>query len=193
MTPCKAILLALGTLLAALPLAAEAMETYTVDPRHTFTNYEAKHLGFSTQRGRFNRTRGRIGLDLAARRGWVHIEVDPDSVDSGDAQLDAVLRTETFFDTEVHPYVYFRSTGMEFDGDRPARVPGELVMRGVTRPIVLTIQSFHCGPNPVNKRHACGADVTTTLKRSEFGMTRYLSWVSDEVRLLISVEAFRDE
>src|SRR6185369_13625944 len=51
-------------LLACLPAAAE-VENYTIDPRHTFPAYEVNHLTFSIQRGRFNKTRGKIALDLA--------------------------------------------------------------------------------------------------------------------------------
>lgn len=178
---------------AALALPAAAAETYTIDPRHTFPGFEVSHLGISTQRGRFNRTRGQIALDRAAKSGWVLIEVDPASVDTGDAQLEAILRSETFFDADTHRYVYFRSTGMEFDGERLARVPGELTLLGVTRPLTLTVQSLSCGVNPVNKKETCGADVTATLRRSEFGMTRHIPAVGDEVRLLIQVEAVRDD
>lgn len=178
---------------AALALPAAAAETYTIDPRHTFPGFEVSHLGISTQRGRFNRTRGQIALDRAAKSGWVLIEVDPASVDTGDAQLEAILRSETFFDADTHRYVYFRSTGMEFDGERLARVPGELTLLGVTRPLTLTVQSLSCGVNPVNKKETCGADVTATLRRSEFGMSRHIPAVGDEVRLLIQVEAVRDD
>ncbi|HET9699735.1 MAG TPA: YceI family protein [Burkholderiales bacterium] len=179
--------------MAALALPASAAETYTIDPRHTFPSFEVRHLGLSTQRGRFNRSSGQIALDRTAKSGWVLIEVDPTSVDTGDAQLEAILRSETFFDAENHRYVYFRSTGMEFEGERLVRVPGELTLLGVTRPLVLTVHSLNCGVNPINRKQTCGADVTATLKRSEFGMSRHIPAVGDEVRLLIQVEATRDE
>lgn len=178
---------------AALALPAAGAETYTIDPRHTFPSFEVSHMGTSTQRGRFNRSKGKIALDRVAKTGWVLIEMDPASVDTGDAQLEAVLRSETFFDTETHSYVYFRSTGMEFEGERLARVPGELTLLGITRPLTLTVQSLNCGVNPVSNKATCGADITATLRRSEFGMTRHIPAVGDEVRLLIQVEAVRDD
>ena len=64
----KRIILAAAALLAALPAAAE-LETYTVDPRHTFPGYEVGHFGYSFQRGRFNKTSGKITLDTAERKG----------------------------------------------------------------------------------------------------------------------------
>lgn len=178
---------------AALALPAAAAETYTIDPRHTFPSFEVSHLGISTQRGRFNRTSGQISLDRAARTGWLLIEVDPSSVDTGDAQLEAILRSETFFDADTHRYIYFRSTGMEFEGERLARVRGELTLLGVTKPVTLAVQSLNCGVNPINRKETCGADVSSTLKRSEFGMTRHIPAVGDEVRLLIQVEATRND
>jgi polyisoprenoid-binding protein YceI len=182
-----------GVVIVALALPAAAMDTYTIDPRHTFPSFEVSHLGISTQRGRFNRTRGEIALDRASKSGWVLIEVDPASVDTGNTQIDAVLRSETFFDTDAHPYVFFRSTGMEFEGERLARVPGELTLLGVRRPLTLAVQSLHCGVNPITSKETCGADVTANLRRSEFGMTRHIPAVGDEVRLLIQVEAIRDD
>src|SRR5512134_1708025 len=142
-------------LLAALPLLAQGADTYTIDPRHTFPSFEVSHLGISTQRGRFNHSKGQIALDRAAKSGWVLIEVDPASVDTGDAQVEAVLRSETFFDVDTHTYVYFRSTGMEFEGERLARVPGELTLMGVTRPLTLTVQSLNCGANFISKKETC--------------------------------------
>lgn len=183
----------LALLTGLLAFQAAAAETYTIDPRHTFPSFEVSHLGISTQRGRFNRTTGKISLDRAAKSGWVLMEVDPASVDTGDAQLEAVLRSETFFDAETHPYVYFRSTGLEYEGERLARVPGELTLLGVTRPLVLTVHSLNCGINPVTGKQTCGADVSALLRRSEFGMSRHIPAVGDEVRLLIQVEAVRDD
>jgi polyisoprenoid-binding protein YceI len=62
----------------------------------------------------------------------------------------------------------------------------------VTKPVTLTLTSFKCGPNPVAKKDACGADATATVKRSDFGMKYGLPAVGDEVKLMINVEAFKD-
>lgn len=185
-----AALLAAG-LAAPLPAAAEE-ERYAIDPAHTFPSFEVRHLGVSIQRGRFNRTRGTITLDREARTGTVQISIDPDSVDTGGAQLEAVLRSDQYFDTEQFPVAEFRARHIEFDGDRPARIPGELTLRGVTRPLTLVVTSFACAVQPIFRRPVCGADATATVRRSEFGMTRHLGLVGDEVRLLIQVEAVRE-
>jgi polyisoprenoid-binding protein YceI len=71
-------------------------------------------------------------------------------------------------------------------------VSGNLTMHGVTKPVTLTVTSFFCGPNPVYKKDACGADAVATLKRSDFGINYALPAVSDEVKLLIQVEAHKN-
>ncbi len=187
MKACLALLLAA---LAAPAVAAPA--TYAIDPNHTFPVFEVDHLGFSTQRGRFNKTEGRIVLDLAARQGAVEVSIDAASIDMGSAKWSENMRGENYFNTAVHPTIAFRAERLVFDGERPAAAEGSLTLLGVTRPVVLTISRFRCAAHPLNKRETCGADIVATLKRSDFGMTKYIPSVGDEVRLLIAVEAFRD-
>jgi polyisoprenoid-binding protein YceI len=81
--------------------------------------------------------------------------------------------------------------GRSPDGDRPASVPGNSPL-GVTKPLTLTINAFHCAPNTFAKKDACGADAVATIKRTEFGMTKHAPGLGDEVKLLINAEAFRD-
>ena len=73
---------AFAALLTALPAAAE-LETYTIDPNHTFPTYEISHFGYSMQRGRFNKTSGKITLDTAAKKGSADVTIDAASIDSG--------------------------------------------------------------------------------------------------------------
>jgi polyisoprenoid-binding protein YceI len=179
-------------LVAAVGAPAYAADSYTVDPRHTWPQYEIMHLGFSTQRGRFNETAGKIMLDRAAKTGSVSIVIKTASLDSGFEKWDEHLKSEDFFNAAKHPEMTFNADKIVFDGDKPASIPGQFTLLGVTRPVTLTVTYFACGPHPVNKKDMCGADANATIKRSEFGMTKYLPAVGDEVRLVINVEAFKD-
>jgi polyisoprenoid-binding protein YceI len=185
----KLLIAALGTALSAPALAADS---YTIDPRHTFPMYEISHFGWSTQRGRFEKATGKITLDRAAKRGTVEVSIDVASVHTGVDKLDEHLRSEDFFNATKHPTMTFKSKQVNFGGDKPASVDGEFTMLGVTRPLTLTIDTFHCAPNPFAKKEACGADAVATIKRSEFGMTSLLPGLGDEVKLVISVEALKD-
>ena len=69
---------------------------------------------------------------------------------------------------------------------------GDLTVKGVTKPVTLTVTSFHCMPHPMLKKDACGANATTKIKRSEFNAGKNAPFVSDEVTLTIPVEAVKE-
>lgn len=185
---------ALAALLAATAGAAGATpESYVIDPAHTFPQFEVSHLGFSLHRGRFNRSAGRVTLDAAARTGTIEVRIETASLDTGDEQLETILKSDAFFDAARHPGIIFRAARLHFEGERPTAAEGELTMRGVTRPLRLSIDHFRCGPVPVLGHWVCGANATATLRRSDFGIDRYLGFgLGDEVRLNIQVEARRE-
>jgi polyisoprenoid-binding protein YceI len=176
---------------AALPALAE-VETYNIDPRHTFPAYEVGHLGYSFQRGRFNKTQGKITLDTAAKKGSAEVAIDVDSVSSGVDKLDEHLRGEDFFGAAKNPQIVFKSSDLAFEGDRVKQARGSLTINGITRPVTLDVTHFKCGMNPMLMRKVCGADMTATIKRSEFGMKYALPMLADEVVLRINVEAIKD-
>jgi polyisoprenoid-binding protein YceI len=180
-------------LAAALPPAHGAPENFTIDPAHTMPHFEVSHLGISTQRGRFERTRGHIALDREAGAGSILIEIDAASATTGSPMLDATLRGEDFFDVEHFPRLVFKAERLAFDSGSPVRAEGELILLGVTRPVTLQIRHFACTRKPLLVRTTCGADIVAAISRSAFGMKSYAAWIGDEVRLLIQVEAVRQE
>lgn len=172
--------------------AATAADSYTLDPSHTFPRFEISHLGFSTHHGQFNKTAGKLVLDRAAGTGSVEITVDTASISTGDPALEKHLRADDFFNVAKFPVMIFRSKTLKFSGDVPAAAEGELTLLGVTRPLTLSISRVKCGPHPMSKKEACGAEVSGTIRRSEFGMKAYVPLVGDEVNLRIQVEAYKD-
>lgn len=172
--------------------AAPAADSYTLDPNHTFPRFEISHFGFSTHHGQFNKTAGKLMLDRAAKTGSVEITVDTASISTGDPALEKHLRSDEFFNIAKFPAMTFRSRSLKFNGDVPVSAEGELTLLGVTRPLTLSISRVKCGPHPVSKKEECGAEVSGTLKRSEFGMKAYVPMVGDEVTLHIQVEAYKD-
>jgi polyisoprenoid-binding protein YceI len=69
---------------------------------------------------------------------------------------------------------------------------GTLTMIGVSKPVHVTVQRFSCGPHPQTRKPVCGGDVSATLRRSDFGLLKYLDSVSDEVRIDSPVLAYKD-
>lgn len=187
----KAKLLAL---IAAATLAVPviAADSYTIDARHTFPSFEINHLGFSTQRGRFDKTSGKLTLDLAAKSGSIDVVIDANSIDTGLEELHKHLKGEDFFDTAQYPTLSFKSKSLKFEGEQLVGADGELTLHGVTKPVSLKVDAFKCAPHPMNKKPMCGANAITTIKRSEFGMSKYVPAVSDEVKIAIQIEAVKD-
>lgn len=183
----KIITSAIFAALASSAFAAPAV--YTIDPSHTLPSFEVNHLGYSTQRGSFDKTSGTITLDLEKKSGAADIKIDTTSLRTGWEKRDAHLKGEDFFNTEKFPAMTFKGSDFKFNGDKLASVGGQLTMLGVTKPVTLQITNFKCAPHPMSKKPACGADAVTTIKRSDFGMSAYVPAVSDEVTLRLQVEA----
>lgn len=178
-------------LAAALPFSALAADTYNFDPAHTFPSFEVSHLGFSIQRGRFNKTAGKVTLDAAAKSGSIEVVIDTASIDTGNEKLEAHLKGEDFFFAEKFPSITFKSDKLKFEGENLVGADGDLTIRGVTKPVSLAVQNFKCGAHPFNKKPMCGANVTATVKRSDFDVKYGLPAIGDEVKIAIQIEAYK--
>ena len=174
--------------------AAAAPEHYEVDPAHTYPNIEFSHMGISVWRGKFNRTRGSIVLDRAARSGAVDVVIDAASINFGLDAMDEKARSEDFFEVARYPTAAYRGR-VHFEGDQPRYVDGEVTIHGVTRPLRLDVRLFGCMPHPMLKREVCGADAEGELNWSEYGMamSKWGAGEAGKVRLRIQVEALKQE
>ena len=189
-----------GALALALPLAAfAAPENYTLDPYHTYPHFAVEHLGVSMLWGRFNKTSGKFTLDRAAKKASLELAVETASVSTGDADkgsrarsLDEHLRNADFFNAAEFPRMTFRGADVKFSGDQPTEVTGELTLLGVTKPLTLKVERWVCKDNPFNKKPMCGGNASGVLKRTDFGMKFLVPAVSDEVRLYVEFEGYKD-
>jgi len=186
----KFVALAVAATLSSAAFAAT--ETYIIEGTHTMPRFEYSHFGYSTQVSRFDKTSGTIILDRAAKTGSVDVVIDAKSVNTGYPLFNEHIQGEDFFDTAKYPTITFKSKALKFDGDKLASVDGDLTIKGVTKPVTLTVTSFHCMPHPMRKKDACGANATTRIKRSEFNAGKHAPYVSDEVTLTIPVEAVKE-
>ena len=186
--------------LAAAPLVAiAAPESYTLDPYHTFPNFTIDHLGVSTIYGRFNKSSGKLVIDLAGKSGSVDLAIDTVSVDTGDGDKgsrarsrDEHLRSADFFNAAEFPKMTYKSTSVTFAGDYPSAVEGNLTLLGVTKPLKLTVERFKCNPAQGTGKERCGGNATGKIKRTDFGMKTGVPNIGDEVSLIIEFEALKD-
>jgi polyisoprenoid-binding protein YceI len=173
----------------ALVSAVAAPVTYGVDGSHTFPRFSYSHFGYSTQLSSFSKTSGKVVFDVEAKKGSVEIVIDMKSVSTGYADFNEHIQGEDFLDTAKFPQATFKSTKVIFEGDKPQFIEGQLTIKGVTKPVTLTVTSFQAMPHPMMKKPALGANAFTVIKRSEFNAGKYAPYVGDEVRIDIAIEA----
>lgn len=172
--------LAVSTSLAAAPaLAAGPSATaaqvseWRIDPAHVTAQFSVRHMMVSTVRGQFAKVTGSVRLDEQdPTRSQIEIRIDARSIDTRNDKRDEHLRSADFFDVEQHPELVFRSTRIARDGKSAGKfkVTGELTMRGVTRPVTLSVE----GPtavmtNPWGVR-VRGVSATGKLNRKDWGL-----------------------
>lgn len=182
--------LALALTLAFLSSGVTAKPAvFYIDSNHTEPRFEYDHFGYSNQIHSFDKTSGEIVYDRAAKTASVDIIIDSKSVNTGFALFNKLLQGPDYFDTAKYPTITFKSTKVKFEGDKPVAIDGNLTIKGITKPVTLTLTSFKEMPHPIMKKDAIGANAVTKIKRTEFNMGKYVPNVSDEVTLLIAVEA----
>lgn len=189
MTSIQRLFTALALTGAVATSAVAAPLTYAVDGSHTFARFSYLHFGYSTQLSSFSKTSGKVVFDPQAQQGAVDIVISTKSVNTGFADFNEHIQGEEFLDTTKFPEATFKSTKVVFEGDKPKSIDGLLTIKGVTKPVTLTVTSFQAMPHPMLKKPTIGANAFTMIKRSEFNAGKYAPYVGDDVRIDIAIEA----
>lgn len=173
----------------AAPAFAEGV-AYRIDPGHTVVLATWNHFGYSNPSANFGGATGTIVYDAAApEKSSVEVVLPMSGLDAFAPKLTEHLKTADFFDAEKYPQATFRSTSVKALGEGRLEVAGTLDLHGVQKPVVLDVKLNKAAPHPMSKADAIGFDATATIKRSDFGIDRYVPMVSDEIALRITTEA----
>jgi len=191
MTKLNRIAAALAFATVAATSAIAAPQTYVVEGTHTFPRFSYSHFGYSTQLSRFDKTTGTVVFDAEGKTGSVDIVIDMTSVNTGFADFNGHIQGEDFLDTAKFPKATFKSTKVVYQDGKPTSIDGQLTIKGVTKPVTLTVSSFQAMPHPMLKKAALGANAWTVIKRSEFNAGKYAPYVGDDVRIDIAIEAMQ--
>lgn len=165
--------------------------TYTLDPGHTQVVFSWNHLGYSNPTAQFGVIEGTLDYDAAdPTKASVKVTIDLDSVNSNVEKLDAHMENPDFFDAAKFPKATFTSTKVE-KGATPEtlKVTGDLDLHGVKKPVVLDVTINKVGEHPMTKAQSAGFDATATIKRTEWGISKYAPAVSDDIKIRITTEA----
>ncbi|MDD5332490.1 MAG: YceI family protein [Rhodoferax sp.] len=184
--------LAISMVLSSLAGSAFAADTYTIDPAYSPAHFDIARVGFSSQRGSFNKTHGKVTLDLANKTGSVDFTILTGSIDMGSAAWTSHLSDPGLFNVKKFPTMNFKSDKLIFEGDKVVAADGLFTMLGVSKPLRITVNGFQCGVSPVDQRKLCSGNISANLKRSDFGLTKYIPVVSDEVSINVPVDAYKN-
>jgi len=166
---------------------------YAIDPLHTAVRFGYDHLGWTYQQHGFDTLTGRVMLDRTARTAAVEVSIDARSVNTGSAIFNGQIQAEDLFDTARYPAITFKSNSVKFEGDRLVSIAGDLTIKGITKPVTLSVTRFNAGPHPIQKkRESIGADAVAKVKRSDFNLLKQLPMVADDIDLSFTLQAFKE-
>lgn len=172
---------------AAGDASAVQAGTYSVEPNHTRVLFSVNHMGFSTWYGDFTGAKGSLTLNpKAPASSKVEVTLPTASVSTTNTILDGGLKSADWLDAGKYPTITFTSTKVTPTGADTAKVTGDLTLHGVTRPVTLDVKFHGAGANPMSKAYTVGFDAHGSLKRSDFGVTKYVPLIGDEVEITIS-------
>lgn len=179
---------------ASVTASADKVVNYTIDPGHTQVQFNWNHVGFSTPGAIFNDVTGTIqGNHDAPEKSVINVTIPVKSLDSHVPLLNEhLVDSGDYFKTKQFPTITFRSREIR-DLDRSKqtfKLVGDLTVNGISREVVLDGMLNKAGPHPFYENaEAAGFNAATTLKRSDFGMGKFVPMVSDELDVRITVEA----
>ncbi len=167
--------------------------TWAIDPVHSEVGFSVRHMMVSKVRGKFTKFSGELVTGSDVLDSSVTAEIDLASIETGAEQRDAHLRSPDFFDTENHPQMTYRSTGIRRDGG-DFILDGELTLKGVTRSVPLTLEVNGFGPDAYGGTRA-GFSAAAEINRQDFGVNWNAAMetggvvVSDKVAIHLEIEA----
>lgn len=186
---------ALSAVVASASVVPAQAAEYVIDTKgmHAFIQFRVKHLGYSWLYGRFNEFGGAFSYDDAKpEASKISVDIKVTSLDSNHAERDKHLRSKDFLDAEAFPTAKFVSTSYKSTGAKTGTLTGDLTLHGVTKPVVIAVESIGSGSDPWGGFRA-GFEGKTTIKGADFGieMVKKLGPAAGEIEMMLSVEGVR--
>jgi polyisoprenoid-binding protein YceI len=187
-----------AALLLAPAVGFAATTTWDIDPSHSGAHFSVRHMMVSNVRGEFGKVTGTVQLDdKDVTKSTINAVIDASTINTRDAKRDEHLKAPDFFDVAKYPNITFKSKKVEKAGDNKLKVTGDLTMHGVTKPVVLDVET---SPNEAKDPYGNlrrGAVATTKINRKDFGLTWNAALetggvaVGDDVSITLDIEVTR--
>ncbi|WP_300393253.1 YceI family protein [Henriciella sp.] len=167
---------------------------YELDQAHAALVFRIGHMGFSDFVGRFDSFDASLDFDADnPESARLEAIIDMTSLSLPDEDFAATLMGSQWFDADTWPQAVFRSTNVTVTGETTGKVTGDLTLHGETRPVTLDVTFNGGARDALRGAYVTGFSASTSIKRSDFGISRYIGAVSDTVDLLIDVEFLQGE
>lgn len=171
--------------------------TYKIDPAHSRIGFSARHAMVTKVRGAFNEYEGEGYFDVEdPSKSHLGVTIKADSIDTRNADRDAHLKSNDFFDMENYPEISFHTTSVEPAGDNTFRVSGDLTIKGVTNPVRFDLEFTGSAVDPFNNERI-GLEGHTTVNRKDWGVNFNVALeaggvlVSEKVELEFEISAVK--
>ncbi|HUA41609.1 MAG TPA: YceI family protein [Streptosporangiaceae bacterium] len=169
--------------------------TWTIDPVHSEVGFSVRHMMVSKVRGRFNAFSGQLVTADDPTKSSVTAEVDLSSINTGQEQRDAHIRSADFFEVETYPTMTYQSTGIRVE-DGEYVLDGDLTLKGVTKSVPLRLELQGFGPDAYGGYRA-GFTATGEINRRDFNVNFSAPMqnggvvVADKIQLHLEIEAVK--
>ncbi len=162
---------------------------YSVDRNHTYVTFSYLHLGYTYPQLRFTSIDGELNLNGSSMAdSAVAIAIDTDSLDTKLPRFDTELKSLQYFNARDFPKITFTSESYEPTGASTGTLSGYLTIKGRTRPASLDVTINNAIQHPMLDVPAIGFSATGTVLRSDWGLSRNIPFVADEVNIRIEIE-----
>ena len=147
----------------------------------------------SKVRGNFGKFEGQIVTAEDPLQSSATATIDTTSFDTGNDQRNSDVKSENFLDVSNYPQMTFRSTSIRSEGGEYVAT-GDLTIKGVTRPVELTVEVNGFGPDPYGGTRL-GLSATGEINRNDYGISFNMAlptggvMISEKIQLTIEVEA----
>lgn len=180
---------------AALTAPAGAGTDWQIDPAHTSVQFSVRHLMISNVRGEFGKVSGTAQTDdQDLTRSKIQATIDASAINTREQKRDDHLRSPDFLDVAKYPTITFTSKKIEKAGENRFKVTGDLALHGVTREVVLDVESSGPPIKDMMGMTRAGARAATKINRKDYGIVWNKSLdgggiaVGDDVEITIDVE-----
>lgn len=168
--------------------AAVSGQLYRVDTDHSSVSFSVQHFPFSRVRGRFYAFDGGLAsTDPSHPDGQILFIIKSDSVETGNAKIDSLIRSDSFFNTALFPDIVFTGKQIDYHEDGTSTIQGEITVRNITRPLSLDVEFAQGGQPDPSATGQLYLQAQTHLDRTQHGMDDLPLIVSERVELKLEL------